>query len=136
MDSDDSRKIWLNNHESGKLSLKRLYAMAMEGQIDHTTHFWSEKKQDWLPLSAILFDLDDKDHLAEFADLGITHTQIIGAGHKDECPACAALVNEFFLVTEAPIIPPKGCSCIPWCRLMYIAMMEEDIPRRKRRKKP
>jgi hypothetical protein len=103
--------------------------MAESGEIGPTTLFWSEWKAEWLPLKGLMFDIDEpSDRLADFIDSGISHVQILGSGHDTECAACAGLAERFFRAEVAPTLPPEECTCIPWCRCIYIAVCEEDIP--------
>ena len=37
----------------------------------------------------------------------------------------ANLIEHTFPIDAAPELPPKGCTCIPWCRCVVIAMPNE-----------
>ena len=69
----------------------------------------------------------DPDRLDEFAKAGVKRVRILGSGEKD-CPACAALADQIFPIDAPPVLPPERCWCVPWCRLILVAVAEETAP--------
>jgi hypothetical protein len=115
----DKRKIRSDGEEIGLLSLDKLYRMVTRGDLDAPREFWSEKKESWLPLSGIMFDLQPSN-IPAMRDGGVRKVSILGVDSSD-CPACTAIQNKEFSIDEVPEIPPLECLCIPWCRLVVIA---------------
>jgi hypothetical protein len=117
----DKRKIRFQGEELGELSIDRLCRMASRGELDHTAEFWSDQSQKWRGLAGILFDLQPS-RLDEMRGAGIKMVEILGSG-TDDCPECLALHGRDFPIEDAPILPPSGCTCVPWCRCVEIAKL-------------
>jgi len=83
--------------------------------------FWYERKREWLPIAGLIHDFDDapEPRITQMASAGIAYVKILGVEGED-CPVCAALTKRTFPIDKAPAIPPKGCKCVPWCRLVVI----------------
>ena len=114
----DTRWIWLDEASEGPYSVPALFKMATAGEIGVSTLFWSESKQEWLPLPGLLFDVEPP-RLQQMIAAGIERVEVLGTG--SDCEACAALVNKVYPITDAPLLPPTGCLCMPWCRLVLTA---------------
>jgi len=114
------RRVRFQGNDVGSYSVDRLYRMATHGEIDHTAEFWSEREQAWRPLAGIIFDFYPS-RLDEMKAAGITKVEVIGSGWDNECPACRALFRREYDIADAPALPPKNCTCVPWCRCGVIA---------------
>lgn len=115
----DTRKVRYNGKELGPIALKALFRMSTRREIDETAEFWSDEKQQWLPLPGIMFDIEPS-RVPAMRAAGIERVSILGSG-SDDCPACAALLNKIYQIEAVPELPPIDCSCVPWCRLTVIA---------------
>jgi len=91
--------------------------MAVAGETNIHTLFWSESKKAWKPLAGLMLDVDP-ERIDEFIEAGIKHVRVLGSGNRD-CPACAALADKVFPIAAHPVLPPQGCRCLPWCRLVF-----------------
>ena len=74
----------------------------------------------WRPLAGIICDLQPP-RIPEMKAAGITKVKILCSG-GDDCPMCSALVGKTYSIDEVPTVPPDGCTCIPWCRCIEIAV--------------
>ena len=62
------RILRFEGQELGAFSVQQLIRMAERGLIDHTSEYWSEKVQEWRPLSNLISDLEGvPDHLEELS---------------------------------------------------------------------
>ena len=105
----------------GSHSIRDLYRMATRGEINYTAEFWSEKEQSWQPLAGLIFDFSPS-RVDDMRSAGITKVEILGSGSDDDCPICAGLQKRVFGIDEVPVLPPAGCTCVPWCRCIEIAV--------------
>jgi hypothetical protein len=117
----EERKIRFKNRELGQFSIDQLYRMAKRGEIDQTAEFWSEKREKWLPLTGITFDVWPRLELESIRSAGFDQVEVLGSGDKNECSACRALHNKTFGINDVPDLPPRDCKCIPWCGCTFIA---------------
>jgi len=115
----DKRKVLSGSQEIGLFSLDRLHRMATRGDLNAPREFWSEKKESWLPLSGIMFDIEPS-RISEMRGAGIQKVSVLGVDSSD-CPACTALQRNVFSIDAVPELPPAACSCVPWCRLVVVA---------------
>lgn len=120
MDDSDRRYIFIENEIAGPYSLQKLMRMAQHGEINHRTLFWSERETHWLELYGILFDYHP-NRIESMVEAGIEYIEVIGSGVGDDCLTCKSLHGVVFPIGEIPKLPPDDCSCIPWCRSLYIA---------------
>ncbi len=119
----DARWLLIAEQRSGPFTVQQLYRMAQRGEIDNHTLFWSERSKKWLPLPNLLRDIyPDDDKLKQMRDCGIDRIKVIGSGWDDECDSCRKLIERTFSIDAAPELPPQGCTCIPWCRCLHIAI--------------
>jgi hypothetical protein len=116
----DSQKIRFGGRELGSFSIDQLYRMALKGEVDHTAEYWSERQQSWCSLAGIICDLYPS-RVAEMKKSGIAKIEILGSGEED-CPSCAALQLRIYPIDKVPALPPEGCTCVPWCRCVEIAI--------------
>jgi hypothetical protein len=93
--------------------------MSASGEVGPATLFWSEARQQWLPFTGVMFDIEPS-RLQDMAAAGIEKVGVLGSGQGD-CPACSALVGKEFPISAVPNLPPVDCMCVPWCRLLFIA---------------
>jgi len=115
----DRRKTRFQGKELGLVSIDRLYHMVSRGEVDHTAEFWSERKQEWRGLAGIIFDFQ-QSRLGDMRAAGITKVEIVGSG-SDDCPACTPLQGRDYAIDDVPTLPPRDCTCVPWCRCVEIA---------------
>jgi hypothetical protein len=117
----DERKIRFGGEELGEFSIRQVMRMAEKREIDHTAEYWSEKGNEWRRLPSFIMDFDDQpDRVGQMKAVGIKITKVLGADASD-CPVCKALQEKVFAVKETPVLPPEGCTCVPWCRCIVIA---------------
>ena len=121
----EKRKIKVNGEEQGPYSIAQLYRMATRKEIDYTAEFLSEKTNAWLPLAGIIDDLDTTitadQRIQQMKRAGITKVGILGSGANGDCPVCGSLCKETYSIDNVPMLPPEGCTCVPWCRLCITA---------------
>lgn len=122
---NDSRWLWLDERQSGHFSVDQLYRMAQRDEIGPHTLFWSERRQQWLPLTGIMFDIEPGE-FQQMKECGIFRVEILDSGTGEDCPECHALTGRTYPITSVPELPPEGCTCSPWCRCTIIAVSDED----------
>lgn len=115
MSEEPKRWLWLDETQQGPFPVTKMFRMATAGDIGPTTLFWSDAKQQWLPLTGVMFDIEPS-RLNEMASAGIEKIEVLGS-RQDDCAACSALAGKSFPIAGAPDLPPGGCECVPWCRL-------------------
>jgi hypothetical protein len=120
-DEDNGRRVRFRGEELGFLTLYDIGALCARGRLDQTAEIWSPRGRTWRRLTELLFDFYP-DRLSQMKAAGIVLVEILGSGLDDECPACAALVGKRFPIDSIPAIPPANCACLPWCKVMEIAI--------------
>jgi len=97
--------------------------MWKSGEITNRTRFWSDRSKKWLPLSYLLHDFyPNRDRLDQSRRAGIKRIKIIGSGlDESNCDRCRNLFGTYPIDT-VPELPPKGCTCNPWCGCITIAV--------------
>ena len=77
------RILRFEGQELGAFSVQQLIRMAERGLIDHTSEYWSEKVQEWRPLSNLISDLEGvPDHLEEQRAFVIEKTAVFGPNER------------------------------------------------------
>ena len=121
----DERKIRFNGEEFGPFTIDALHRQVMKGKFDHTAEFFSELKNQWLPLAGIGNDFDPntttEERLRQMKRAGIKRVELLGSPNKGECGFCKELATKIYPIDEVPTIPPANCSCVPWCFLLPLA---------------
>jgi hypothetical protein len=118
---DEARLLWIDGSQCGPYNIDKLYRMAKDGSIDHDTLFWSDRQQQWLQLTHLMFDLAP-NRLEQMRTSGVRHVEVLDSGTGEDCPACLQLTGKKYEIEAAPSLPPVGCTCSPWCRCMFIAV--------------
>jgi len=117
---DSRRYISRVGKTEGPFTIDEIYDMVIARKMDHNAMFWSESKKSWKFLPGLMLDVDP-DHLDQFIKDGVKQVRVQGSGPKD-CPACSVLADKIFPVDNPPLLPPVGCQCVPWCRLVFAAV--------------
>jgi GYF domain 2 len=117
---DDSRWIWRYDQRSGPFTVAQLTRLARDGEINHRTLFWSERRAEWLPLRGLLFDLFP-GQLVDMRRVGIQRMRVLGSGLDSDCAACKRLADQVYPISKPPVLPPRRCTCNPWCRCTIVA---------------
>jgi hypothetical protein len=121
---EDRRWIWKEAGHTESVTVQQLYYKAKHGKITNQTPFWSERVNQWLPLTHLLHDISpDRDRLAKMRESGIEYVKITGSG--DDCDACRKLHQRIYSIDAVPELPPSGCTCNPWCGCLIIALPVE-----------
>ena len=121
--SDEQWWIYSDGEIIGAFTVAQLYRMRNDHELPGASQFYSNRRRDWFPISGLLFDITPQViRILTMTSVGITKCKILGAGYDDECPECRVLADRTFEVQECPELPPKNCTCIPWCRLLEIAV--------------
>jgi hypothetical protein len=115
----DERKIRFEDEELGTIPFEKLFRMAERGEIDETAEFWSEKKKVWRPLREMLVDMYPS-RIPQMKSAGIRKVKILVS--EDSCPVCKSLATATYSIDKAPVLPPTGCTCFPWCKTIHIAL--------------
>lgn len=111
---NEARYIAVDGQPSGPFELWQLQRMSEDREISPNTLFWSDMRQEWRPLTAILFDIYPQDH--SDIDQSIFKTvEVLGTGRDTECDTCKDLAGQTFPSNQIPELPPHNCQCIPWC---------------------
>jgi hypothetical protein len=71
-----------------------------------------------------MFDIEP-GRLDQMASAGIERVKVSSSNEK-ECSACSGIAGKVYAITAAPVLPPAGCACVPWCRLVIAATSETD----------
>jgi hypothetical protein len=124
----DERRIRHHGQDFGFWRICDLYRAMLEGKFDHTVEFLSLRVNHWLPIVGILEDLDrmeTAEQVRNWKKKGIKTVQFLPACCGRGCSQCKAIAGKTYLIDEMPTIPPKGCTCIPWCMLSPCAVEEE-----------
>lgn len=117
--NEDLRFIHYNGETQGPYTPERLMRMRTKGELPDSTLFWSESRQLWLPIAALLNDLERGTTVEAMLELGFKKVEVLSSGTGDECPACLA-IEGVHNIERAPKLPPDGCTCIPWCRCCLV----------------
>lgn len=127
-DMPETFYVWVEGEQYGPFSLSKLGEMRVEGRLPQTTLYWSEHYKEWRSITLILNDhYPSADRVRNMREAGITYCKILGAGHGDECPACLEQIERVMPLDEFAGTPPPGCTCIPWCRCVVIAVKKIKI---------
>lgn len=113
----ETRWLWKDDGRSGPFTVQQLYRMVDRKEIDDHTLFWSDWRQQWIPLVYLLHDIYP-ERLDRMREAGIKRVIVIGYGsgwEERNCNACRKLIGRIYLIDAAPIIPPEDCTCSPWC---------------------
>ncbi len=119
---DSRRYISRTGVTEGPYTVDEIYSMAVAGETNIHALFWSESKRAWKPLVGLMLDVDP-ERIDEFIQAGVKQVRVLGSGNRD-CPACSALADKIFSITSPPVLPPQGCRCVPWCRLVLAAVQD------------
>jgi len=118
----EDREIRCGGEELGTFKLPKLMRAIERGDFESPVEFRSIRTNDWLPVAGIIEDFyPSKDKAAGMLEVGITEVQFLEGG-PDDCPLCKTIAAKTYSPADVPEIPPKGCSCIPWCRLCIVAV--------------
>ena len=118
---EDRRWIWKDAGHTEPVTVQQLYYKAKHGKINSQTPFWSERRNQWLPLTHLLHDISpDRERLAKMRESGIKYVKITGSG--DDCDACRKLHYRIYSIAAVPELPPLDCKCNPWCGCLIIAL--------------
>ncbi len=121
--SEERYWIFGNGETLGPFALRKLYDMRMEGRLPGKVLFFSNRRQDWFPLSGIIEDeFPSSDRITDLKRAGITHCEVLLSGNNDECDACKAISGRKIPVLDFTGLPPAGCECVPWCRCAVVAV--------------
>lgn len=77
---------------------------------------------DWSKMNNRSFRADNAKSVRRMKSIGIKYVSIIGAGHDNECELCRGCMRERIPIDEAPVVPPVGCKCKPYCMCLLIAV--------------
>lgn len=121
----DTRWLWIDEQHSGPYTVDQLYRMAQRKEIGPNTLFWSDSRQQWLPLTGFLFDIEP-DGFQQLNEFGITRAEILDSGTGEDCPVCHVLTGRIYPLASVPTLPPDGCTCVPWCRCSIVAAPDEN----------
>lgn len=116
----DKRYLKLEGKKAGPFSLRQIMRMTELGEADYTTEFWARSTKSWQPLSKMLWDFEPC-RVDEMKEAGITKVEVLGTGTGQDCPACLELQGRVFHIDDKPELPPPNCTCLPWCRSMFVA---------------
>jgi len=116
MPEDSRRYISRIGHTEGPFTIDEIYDLILARKMDHNALFWSESKKAWKSMPGIMLDIDP-DRLEQFIKEGVKKVRVQSSGPKD-CRACTALADKIFPIDKPPELPPVGCTCVPWCRLV------------------
>ncbi len=123
---DSRRYISRTGVTEGPFTVDEIFTMAMAGETNMHSLFWSESKQAWKPLVGLMLDVDP-ERIDEFIEAGVKRVRVLGSGSQD-CYVCAALADKTFPIGRSPLLPPEGCRCVPWCRLVLAAVQDPTDP--------
>jgi hypothetical protein len=126
MPSSDAIRLLIDGSQCGPYSIDKLCRLAKQEAINHRTLFWSDRQQQWLPLTALMFDLHP-NRLEEMRGCGVKFVEVICSGTGEDCIVCRQLTGKTYDIDVAPVLPPDGCTCNPWCRCMFIAVRKRPI---------
>lgn len=120
---DETYWLWMGDAGGVEFSLAQIESMGREHEITRETLFWSMTQEEWQPLFRLPEEWDraaSRDRLAELKAMGFEWVEYVDSGRGDDCEACHALDRRRFRISEAPALPPEGCTCL-WSRVTQIA---------------
>ena len=107
------RWLWIYGATAGPFSEMEIGRKVARGDADGGTLYFHEGSQEWLPLTRLRDDAHAED-LREIRAEGFRRVEFVAGRTESECPVCQALHGRNFPISEAPEIPPPGCTCDPW----------------------
>src|SRR5215831_19344051 len=118
---EDRRWIWKDASHIEPVTVQQLYYEATHEKINNQTPFWSERLNQWLPLTHLFHDIfPDRERSAKMRGAGIRYVKIIGSG--DDCDACRKLNHRIYSIDAVPELPPSDCTCKPRCGCLIVAL--------------
>lgn len=114
----DDRFVLIDGVAEGPFNIAKIGRMRKNSELSQDDLFWSERKQEWIPIAGLIFDIVPEPDRAEFLDLGFVNLEVLLSDNED-CPACVAVAG-VYPISSAPELPPFGCTCMPWCRCLIV----------------
>jgi len=119
--------LWIENEARGPYRMDEMWRMGNRKEIDRTTLFWSEKKEEWRPLCCLLEDQEPAaEKLEKFQVKGSTTVRFIGSGTGYECPICKQMEGQTFPIESVPALPLEECTCNPWPRCTWVEVGQQE----------
>jgi hypothetical protein len=124
-------KRWLLKDErrSGPFTAQQLYRMIDSKEIDCHSLFWSDWRQQWIPLVYLLHDIYP-ERLDRMREAGVKRVGVTASRRESEeqsCDACRKLIGQIYLIDAVPDIPPDNCTCVPWSACSIGAIADDDF---------
>ena len=120
----ETRNLRHGGAQLGALTTDRIHRMARRGEIDHTAEFWSPTLRRWRPLPEFMEDLyPSAERLNQMRQAGVEDVKLLAGVPGEDCSACSAHADKVMPISKAFPLPPPGCACLPWCRMIYVAQV-------------
>ena len=119
---DEKRYLKIKDKKEGPFSIQQIMRMTELGEANHRTEFWAKSSKSWEPLTRFMCDIEPSN-VSQLEEAGIEHVEVLTSGTGTDCPACMALSGKVFPIDDRPELPPVDCTCLPWCRSMFIASL-------------
>ena len=107
------RWLWIDEKAAGPFSEMTIARKAARGEAFGSSLYWHDGTQEWRPLTRLRDDAHAEE-LREIQADGFPRAEFVSGSTENECPVCLALHGKIFPLSEAPEIPPPGCTCEPW----------------------
>lgn len=120
MERPEDRWVWDSGEVEGPYDLRQIMALRKKGKLSGDTLFYSPARDDWFPIRDIVSDYEPQDHLARMRQSGFERFTFSDSGTGEDCPACLALCNNVWSLSDPPTFPPQNCTCNPWCRIVPV----------------
>ena len=113
------RWLWIDGQAAGPFSEMTVERKIAKGEASGDTLYWHDATEEWLPLTRFRDDVHAEE-LREIRSAGFHRVEFVAARTDGECPVCQALHGKRFAISEAPKIPPPGCTCDPWSQATLV----------------
>ena len=120
--SEERRWIWVYGPTAeGPYTPAEIRNMIRREEFTPEALYWSEQFKEWRKIRAMMCE-NHQENLAELRRAGVKRVEFEDSATGEDCRICSELADKRFLIHDAPDLPPKGCECVPWCRLVLIAV--------------
>ena len=107
------RWLWIDGQAAGPFSEMTIARKVARGEAYGSSLYWHDSSQEWKPLTRLRDDAHVEE-LHEIQSERFPRVEFVAGRTENECPVCLALHGKRFPISEAPEIPPPGCTCEPW----------------------
>ena len=119
---EQPRWIWVYGPTAeGPYTAAEIRKMIKREEFTPDALYWSDRHNEWRKVRAMMCE-GHQERVAELRQAGVKRVEFEDSGTHEDCRICSELADKRFMIYETPDLPPKGCECTPWCRLVVIGV--------------